>query len=210
LLTDEHFVTKPMWVERPSFLQRALQQININTEERYELDYFYASSLIRQHADRALADWKGKATGGWLRWRGYPFHYLGIVRVQVALKTKPKEAGGLWVYLVPASVDRAEWDRERPVHYLMAEFDGFGSEYKIGKERTVQCIIGGVTPGRYWIKAVWDKAEPFQPFSRRSSDDFCTPQKGDYESVDSPVIEVEAGKVVDVGVIECKQKVRGK
>ena len=204
LLSDQAFVTTPKWFEAKSLLQRALERINIDTETRYELDYFYGWSLIRQSADRALAQWEGKVVGGHLRWRGYPYHYLGTVRVQVALKAKPKKAVRLWVYLVPASVGRAEWDRERPVHYLIGEFEGLDSEHKIG--RTIPCIFGGVTPGRYWVKAVWDKAKPFH----RRSDDFCRPQKGDYESVDSPVIEVKAGKVADVGVIECKQKVKGK
>jgi hypothetical protein len=205
-LTDQDFVTNPIWVEKPSFLQELLYQINIETEPRYQLDYFCASSGFREMADRNLAAWDGIPVGRRLRWCKRPYHYLGAVRVQVVLKSRPKKVGGLWVYLVPASVDRDEWDQKRRIHYLMAEFDGFASEYEIG--RTIPCILGGVTPGRYWVKAVWDKAEPFQPFNRRS-DDFCTPQKGDYESVDSPVIEVEAGKVVDVGVIQCKQKVKG-
>jgi hypothetical protein len=206
LLTDQDFVTNPIWVERSSFLQTLLEQINIETQTRYQLDYFCASSGLREMADRELEKWDGKVTRDRLRWCKHPYHFLGTVRVHVVLKSRPKTVGGLWVYLVPASVGRAEWDQKRPVHYLMAEFDGLGSEYEIG--RTTPCIFGGVTPGKYWVKAVWDKAEPFQPFNRRS-DDFCKPQKGDYESVDSPVIEVKAGQTVDAGVIECKQKVKG-
>ena len=109
--------------------------------------------------------------------------------------------------MAPAWGGGADWDHTRPEHYLIGKFQDLGSEYKIG--RAIMCIFGGVTPGKYWVKVVWDKAKPFKPFNRRG-DDFCRPQKGDYESVDSPVIEVKAGRIVDVGVIECKQKVKGK
>jgi hypothetical protein len=207
MLQDRDFITNPVWVEKPSFLTQLFRQININTEKRYQLDYLYASSGYREFADRALAEWDGKVVGRNLRWRAYPYHYLGTVRLKVVLKGRPKKDGGLWVYLLPESVDRAEWDQKRPEHYLAEEFDGLGSEYEIG--RTIPCIFGGVTPGKYCIKAVWDKAKPFEPFNRRS-DDFCRPQNGDYESADSPVIEVKAGQTVDVGVIQCKQKVKGK
>ncbi|HUT29422.1 MAG TPA: hypothetical protein VMX13_06500 [Sedimentisphaerales bacterium] len=207
LLTDQHFVTNPIWVERSSFLQTLLEQINIETQTRYQLDYFCASSGFRETADRELEKWDGKVTRDRLRSRKDPYHCLGTALVQVVLKSTPKRVGGLWVYLVPASIGRAEWDHKRRLHYLMAEFEGLGSEYEIG--RTIPCIFGGVTPGKYWIKAVWDKEKPFEPLDR-SGDGFCRPQKGDYESADSPVIEVEAAQTIDAGVIQCKQKVKGK
>lgn len=205
LLADEHFVTNPICTYRESFVERILEKVGISINGRDELEYFFAESGMREIADKALSEWDGKVKEAVFRasWgRGYVYYRLGEVSVKVVLPARPKKLQNLWVYLVPESVDRAQWAETQPIHSLFVDCDGWDVNYEIG--RTVPCVFKGVTPGKYWLKAVWDKEKPF--YDR--GDDFYRPQKGDYESVDSPVIEVGAGQEVDAGKIKCNKKVK--
>jgi hypothetical protein len=207
LLADEYFVTNPMWNDEESTADSILEKVGIRTSSRAKLEYFFAESGMREVADKALSEWDGKvqeADFSWSWGRGYVYYCLGEVSVKVILPAKPKKLQNLWVYLVPESVERAEWHKKRPIHYLFADFDGWDVNYKIG--RTVACVFGGVTPGKYWVKVVWDRKKPFY----NEDDEFYRPEKGDYESVVSPVIEVKAGQTVDVGKIKCNKKVKRK
>jgi len=96
------------------------------------------------------------------------------------------------------------WDNKRPIQYLFADFDSLETDLPI--KRTIRCVFDGVTPGKYWVKAVWDKEKPF---AKRDAN-FYRPEKGDYENLVSPIIEVKAGKRIDAGTIKCKHKVNGK
>jgi hypothetical protein len=181
------------------------KKLGIRLEGTIELDFVYASSYTRSAADRALGRWDGKG-----RWSGSSrktasYHYLGNVLVNIALPKKPKRrgGGGLWVYLVPDSVSRQQWLSQPPAHCLHVEFKSTDTRLKPGQ--TIPCVFRTAAPGRYWVKAVWDKAKPYH----NGKDKFYRPRKGDYESVDSPVIEVKAEQTVDAGTIECKQKVKG-
>lgn len=65
-------------------------------------------------------------------------------------------------------------------------------------------MIRGVTLGSYRVKVIWDRAEPWAA----ESSVLCHPGPGDYESVESPVIEVVKGQTTEVE-IECKTPVEG-
>lgn len=209
LLADENFWTHWQVVEGESIIQKVLEKVDIDIEARVSFDGFCAQSQVRELADTILAVWDGKIEPTRLRrsfrrQAYFPQYYLGGVSLDVVLTAKPKKRGGLWVYLVPESVGRDQWASNRPVHYLKAEFKSLDPRLEPGQK--VRCVFRGVTLGKYWIKAVWDKEKPFY----NGEDKFYKPQKGDYESTADFVVQVKAGEMVDVGTIECKQKVKGK
>ena len=76
-----------------------------------------------------------------------------------------------------------------------------GKEAKL--EKAVNFQIDGITPGKYWIKVIWDKAEPHG----NEKDILVKPKAGDYVSVDSPTITVESGKTVEGIMINCLELV---
>ena len=101
-------------------------------------------------------------------------------------------------------MDIESWFNTRPAQYLYWDFEGLDlSYYKVS--RSIRCLLKGVTPGKYWVEAVWDRKKPFYNWD----DDFYKPERGDYESVESPVIEVKAGEKLDAGKIKCEKKVKG-
>jgi hypothetical protein len=207
LLADEHFVTHSRLTYKKSFWQQVLEKLGIRTRVRSELDHFYAESRMRELANMFLAGWDGKINNTepfWWKAISYYHFYLGTVSVKVTLPTKPKKCENLWVYLIPASVDRSVWDNKRPTQYLFADFDSFETDLPI--KRTIRCVFDGLTPGKYWVKTVWDKEKPF---AKRDAN-FYRPEKGDYENLVSPIIEVKAGKRTDAGTIKCTHKVKGK
>ena len=67
-------------------------------------------------------------------------------------------------------------------------------------------VIRCVTPGKYWIKVVWDNAKPR---CNKFRDKMCLPLKGDYESLRSPVIAVKAGEVIRGIEVLCNRRVTG-
>ncbi|MHC4641290.1 MAG: hypothetical protein ACYS32_06570 [Planctomycetota bacterium] len=205
LLEEDWFVTNPSITYKETLWTRLFEFFDINSTRKAELKFFYAHSSIRQFADMALSRWDRKKSYA-LSFRSddYTYHYLGNVSVQVILTAKPTKSECLWVYLVPEMLDQDLWDNTRPAHYLYADFDGFNINYKIG--RTVPCIFMGVTPGKYRLKAVWDRKKPFY----NEHDKFYKPQNGDYESIDSPVIQVKAAQTIDIGTIQCDHKVKNK
>ena len=204
LLADDNFYSvvigggpyKKPWTER--FFKR----LDFNIDGTFGLDFIYADSHARGSADRALAQWDGRKLP-YISQRDCYYHFLGAVRVDVVVPANPRHRGGIWVYLVPESVAADKWDTKRPAHYLHTEFKGLDSRLQLG--RTISCVFRSVTPGNYWVKAVWDAKKPFY----QEKDTFYSGQKGDYESVDREVLEVKASRTTDVGKIECKEKVKG-
>lgn len=205
LLHEEWFVTNPSITYMESLWSKYLNGLGFNIPDKAELEFFYAQSPIRQFADISLSQWDSKTdTPLRLRRDDYTYQYLGKVSVQVILPAQPKKHQCLWIYLAPESLDQDQWDNKRPVHYLYADFDGLDINYKI--RRTVPCVILGVTPGRYRLKAVWDRNKPFY----NEDDEYYKPQNGDYENIESPVIQVRAAQTIDVGTLNCNQKVKTK
>jgi len=165
-------------------------------------------SGLRSFAERLLAEWDGRTTG-----IESPFgddrqiyYYLGVVDGVVKLPETPKIGDGtLWVLLVPEKVARTDWEKQTPIHRLAATFD----KHLLGRHSSKASTnflfsIEGITPGKYWLKAVWDKAEP----RREDYAVICQPQQGDYESLESAVITILAGKVVEEVFVDCTHRVR--
>ncbi|MHC4213891.1 MAG: hypothetical protein ACYSWP_11015, partial [Planctomycetota bacterium] len=65
--------------------------------------------------------------------------------------------------------------------------------------------IEGVTPGKYRLKVVWDKAKPHcEEYAH-----MCLPQRGDYQNIKSPVITIKAGQTVENVIVDCTHEVTG-
>jgi hypothetical protein len=180
------------------------------------LNRAYCYSAERLLGDQSLAKWDGKGGSG-PRAAYQALHCLGIVEGSVRLpQVDHLHRACLWIYLVPADVPEDRWAENPPVQRMNVALDY--PDFGVEETRTFLFGISTVTPGRYWVKTVLDKAGatagPYQlravlnktgPFSRTLGPTYV-PQAGDYESVDSPLITVVAGRTESVSV-DCTHKV---
>jgi hypothetical protein len=179
LLTDTSFYTRPVNKWRGQFIR------------------YNASSPKRALAESILAQWDGKPKD--------KYHYLGTVEGKLKLHAPPKAGDHrLCIYLVPGEVIKDNWYAEVPVHRITYYFWKYSFHNRQWPTIIIPFRIQGVTPGTYQAKAVWDKAKP-----HNFGDNYIKgpPQKGDYQSIDSPLITIEAGKTVDNITIDCTHEV---
>ncbi|MHC4692314.1 MAG: hypothetical protein ACYS67_06205 [Planctomycetota bacterium] len=197
LLSDEKFI-------QSGRRYRTVRTSSAGSPPIYHLERYYSSSLNRLLAEKILANWDGRPTdrqASFIR----PLCYLGKVEGTVSLPktTNPKEAT-LWFYLVPASVPKDQWHKKHPIQRLVANFNEYSfRKFDLEFTEKFPFAVSAVTPGKYWIKAVLGKTKPLS----KSSDPFYVPRQGDYQSLDSTIITVEAGKTVDNITIDCTHKV---
>jgi hypothetical protein len=146
-----------------------------------------------------LAEWDEKDMCDWP-----PLHHLGGVAGIITLPqmSDPNRAT-LWIYLVPEEIGRDRWRESAPIQRLVMPF-AYLRRLGRGLEPAGEFpfVITTVTPGRYWIKAVLDTTEPLS----KADDRVYTPQPGDCESVDSPVVTVIAGKT-ETAFVNCTHAV---
>ena len=193
--------------DRP-LVERQLAADDFSTYTTFQderLKHFGAHSLTRAAADRALATWDGlRAAGNPQGGHHDDYFFLGTVECSIRLRASPR-GGYLWVYLVPDDVVTGQWSTTRPVHWARADFSEMGWGQKAWP-RSVPVRFEGVTPGRYWVKAVYDRAAPF---CRRdaASPPVCRPGIGDHESTERRSVEVKAGQVVGYGRLRCESVV---
>jgi len=179
LLTDGSFYTRPVNKWREEFIR------------------YNASSPKRALAESILAEWKAKPVD--------KYHYLGTVEGTVKL-LQPPQAGDRWlcIYFIPSTTAKEKWYSKVPVHRLTTYFWKYSFHNCQWPGSTIPFRIQGVTPGKYWVKAIWDKAKPYN-----FEDNYITgpPQEGDYQSVESPLITVKAGEKIENIIIDCTHKV---
>jgi hypothetical protein len=165
------------------------------------------SSARRSLGERLLAEWDGRTTD-----TSCPDHYdeqicyyLGTIDGIITLPCLPRVGDGtLWVYLIPPTATKDNWHRKPPVQRLVASFDKHLFNHYSGEvSKEFLFAIETITPGKYWIKAIWDKAKPHC----KEYAEICLTQPGDYQSLDSKIITVEAGKTVDNIIIDCTHEV---
>lgn len=171
----------------------------------YRLVRCISSSSRRLLAEQILANWDGRPTTNRQTSYRQPLYYLGKVEGTVSLPQtdNPKEAT-LWLYLVPTSIPKDQWHKKPLVQYLVTNF----TDYTLRKvdldfKEKLPFIIAAVTPGQYRIKAVLDKTKPLS----KRTESIYVPQPGDYQSLDSTIITVEAGKTIDNITIDCTHEV---
>lgn len=171
------------------------------------LECFGARSDTRAAADAALAAWDGREpAGGDGAFGTDTYVYLGIVNCRVQLGA-PAARGYLWAYLIPEAVAPRQWAAARPVHWVRGDFTETAPAPKRWP-RSVPVRFEGVTPGRYWVKVVYDRAAPFCDEERSAQPPVCRPGPGDFENTGGRVIEVKAGAVTDGGEVDCRAAVR--
>jgi len=166
------------------------------------------ASAMRSLAEKLLAKWDGRPTERYdPNDEGQQIYYhLGVVYGTIKLPHVPRVGDGtIWAYLVPAATPVTDqWHEKPPIHRLSASFDEFLiSAYGAQISEDFLFGIEGVTPGEYRIKAVWDKAKPH-------CDEYaqmCLLRGGDYQSIDSPVITVKAGEIVESVIVDCTHEV---
>ncbi|MHC4322758.1 MAG: hypothetical protein ACYSUX_00630 [Planctomycetota bacterium] len=165
---------------------------------------YYCWSAKRMKAESVLAAWDGKPAKKPSR-NGQKYNYLGVVDGTIKLPRPPKAGDRyLCIYLIPSSKARSQWYNEVPAHRLTAYFSEFSFHNCQWPGSAIPFLIQGVTPGEYWIKAVWDRAKPYY-----FEDNYIKgpPQEGDYESIEPLVITVKAGEKVENVIIDCTHAV---
>jgi hypothetical protein len=198
LLSNSHFGVGNQSVSSASSLASS-------GKRALHLNRHYCYSTERLLGDQSLAKWDGRG-GPKNRSAFRRLHYLGIIEGTVTLpQVEGLNKARLWIYLVPAEVPRDRWAENLPVHRMTVTLALPGSDEE--QTRAFPFGISTITPGRYWVKAVLDKADvmgsQYRARDRRSA---YEPRSGDYENVDSPLITVVAGRTESVSV-DCTHKV---
>jgi hypothetical protein len=180
-----------------------------SSSDKPEPSFTYTSeSYKRGEADRILSRWEGIADDrpGWHD----DYYLLGTVRGRVHLGRPSDCQGTLRIYLIPVETPLEKWAEQRPQQYLTADLSNGPYRYESGKSvhidvgERVNFMIHGVTPGKYRLKVIWDRAAPF--CDRETV--LCLPGVGDYVSVASPVFEAKKGLKTEGISIDCAEPVR--
>jgi hypothetical protein len=138
-------------------------------------------SPFRDAADRALAHWDGEPLGD-------PGHLLGELHGTLHLPLIDTPDGSIiHVYLIPESISQANWQTAALTHRIGRKLDRSRPDLSTGR---LDFRLRHVTPGRYWIKAVYDTAKPF---AREDS----IAGAGDYESAPTALLEVSADQITE-------------
>lgn len=167
--------------------------------------------LVRLNADRALAIWDGEAKDFSGLDHAVPErHYLlGSIEITLRLPA-PASEGQVYLMLFPESVKASDWK------HAPAEFRGgrnFGAPFGQPESKNeIEFRINPARPGRYWLKAVWDRKSPFT-YDLGSLDGFqawlastnnpIAFGSGDAESGRPEMIEIKAKQSVSA-VLKCR------
>jgi len=131
--------------------------------------------------------------------------YFGAVSGTIRLPEAPgPDKSHLCLYLIRGDSVPDNWYKSVPVHRVTEYFWKYSYHNVEWPGAEIPFRIQGVAPGKYTLKAVWDKAGP-----RTFGDDYIKgpPQKGDYQSKAGPTIIVSAGKKIEDVNIDCTDKV---
>lgn len=208
---------------------RSFRTNNSGTKDKanlYEIRDYSAASSKRILAEQILAEWDGilskksrpSVINGQVKLPARDrseriCRFLGIVKGTLKLPKPPKSEnsedylklnGVISIYLVPETTPKSEWDKRPIIHRLRADYNPLysGANRYVLLTENFSFRLETVTPGKYWIKAVWDKTRPSNFYSGKPAI-IGTPQKGDYHSLSSPTITVTAGETVGNIVIDC-------
>jgi hypothetical protein len=166
----------------------------------------YSESYYRKAVDVALSIWDKKINDNinYADLRDFKYNYLGAFSGKIIFPETPKEKSILWIYLMPENVPVNKWSMNDIVQQLNESFDDyFFFKWKLPESTSFD--FRGVTPGKYWLKAVYEveSSGDYWVFGKKHS-----PKKGDFESTKSPVFEVKAGQTIDIGTINSDSLVK--
>ena len=167
--------------------------------------------LVRLNADRALAIWDGKATDFSDLERQIPERHYRLCAINVTLRLPaPATEGQVYLMLFPEAVKPSGWKNAPP------EFRGGHSfQTRFGPPESkseIEFRINPARPGRYWLKAVWDRKPPFRydlaslhGFQAwlASTNNAIAFGPGDAENASPAVFEIKAQQSVSA-VLECR------
>jgi len=177
-------------------LAQQRRELRQKIAEHYHLNPNDPAAPQLKAADQLVATFKDRLAHHLeRRFNAEQYVYLGVVEVTVRLPERPGK-GSLWVYLLPENVGAAEWSKTCPTCQVRCAFN---DAPPAGYPAAITVRFEGVTPGRYWLKAVYDAAQPFSGGAAAA----CTPSPGDYESVQRTTIDVAAGKVTSLQPLTC-------
>ena len=204
------------------------QDFNVGVGQRFGVDattlkWANLWSEKRTLGDRLLAEWDGV----WPVGRRPPMGpsglegggiYLGQVRGTLELPIPPTRTdGALWIYLIPTTWGTDEWKHNPPLLAIRANLadvlfrlpyrrtlPGFddGSDDS-ADARLISFTFTGITPGKYRLKAVWDKQPPFASKDAKVG----VADAGDYESALGAPIEVAAAEILEGLIVSCTNRV---
>ena len=194
---DRQYIEKQL--KDPVF-SPSTRQSSSSTTQKFEFQ-FRSSSWKRSQADQILSRWDGLLPEISLNSHdGESIKLLGTVEASVMFPAAPKKGEGtIRAYLIPANTPLVQWSKTTPEHYLVGDLRSlYPYDFTNGKvqsaqlDQQIRLSFLTVTPGDYRLKIIWFRNEP----ASESEKIFKLPSKGDYESVDSPIITVRAGQVV--------------
>jgi hypothetical protein len=121
----------------------------------------------------------------------------------------PKNAGAIWIYLIPASVSKGKWAGEDSVLKVWHNpseqiFRGFPGQGEAPPLEQLRFYFHTVEPGEYRLKAVWDRRPPNAPTDDKA---ICVPEAGDYESAESETLKLAAGQKAAEVILNCTNRV---
>jgi hypothetical protein len=186
LLSNEHFTQ----TSQRSQNNRLLQYTSGSTE--------------RFLAERILASWDGKATEKRVS-SEHPLYYLGKLEGVVTLpETDDPNNATLWIYLIPDTIPEDQWHKQPPIQHLVASFNSYSfRRFDLKYTKNFPFCITTITPGQYRVKAVLDKTPPLSKLESR----MYRPEPGDYENIESPIINIQAGETTEDIIINCIKKI---
>jgi hypothetical protein len=198
------------WLHDTEFSPGTIQ--SSSSESPLEVFIFTSRSDRRAEADRILARWEGNNSQEGDRGFSDTYQSLGTLKGTITFPKPPaKGEGSLRIYLINENVPLAKWDSVRPEHYLIANLGSSfpyifeNGQFRDGKLSTnANFIIYGITPGKYRLKAVWDKAAPFA----KEDEPVYKPNVGDYESTTSKLITIRKRVTAEGVNVECTHLIK--
>jgi hypothetical protein len=162
--------------------------------------------------DTLLKDWDGRNQPGRTEFelnssdRAHILDRFGGIDGMVALPFgAPPEAGGLFIFLIPASVPLGKWEKSGSVLKAVytPDTNAFAAD---GRARIVgsRFVFDAITPGEYRLKVLWDRRAPF---SGTEPDEAVTRSAGDYESSESSAFKLAAGHPVHGVQLFCTNRI---
>ncbi len=168
------------------------------TDSKFDIGYS-VTGHERAIGDYLLSRWNGETNREVLLRETYlllpddSLHYLGSINVDLELpmKISPTNAGIVWAYVIPNRVPAGDWNRSSDVipfrTYL--QFPPFQTGEPIGPKG--QATFRYLSPGEYRLKMIWERNPPAGLWRTN----IYTGLPGDYESAETPPIQVEAGEI---------------
>jgi hypothetical protein len=163
---------------------------------------FKKGSGERELADDILAEWDGKRPKGSSKNSDSHVPYLlsrlsGRLQLPAPILNK---AGYVRIHLIPEKKRNAKWTSDAAVEELVCSLNA-PSPWQSDLSDAIQFSFRTVNPGKFYLKAVWDKRPP--------NDDLTSAGAGDYESDLIGPIALNAGGLVTNIVINCTNRAPG-